>query len=34
MFDLNNIPRKPAITDYVDFSALKRVDAGLVQVPL
>src|SRR5260370_16562910 len=34
MFELNNIPRKPAIAEYVDFSALKRVDASLVQVPL
>ena len=34
MFELKNIPRKPAVADYVDFSALKRVDASLVQVPL
>jgi NitT/TauT family transport system substrate-binding protein len=34
MFELNNIPRKPALAEYVDFSALKRVDASLVQVPL
>ena len=34
MFELKNIPRKPAIADYVDFSALKQVDASLVQVPL
>jgi NitT/TauT family transport system substrate-binding protein len=34
MFELNNIPKKPAIADYVDFSALKRVDPTLVKVPL
>jgi NitT/TauT family transport system substrate-binding protein len=34
MFELNNIPKKPMIADYVDFSALKQVDPGLVQVPL
>jgi ABC-type nitrate/sulfonate/bicarbonate transport system substrate-binding protein len=34
MFELNNIPRKPAIAEYVDFSSLKVVDPGLVQVPL
>jgi NitT/TauT family transport system substrate-binding protein len=34
MFELNNIPKKPDIATYVDFSALKRVDANLVQVPL
>lgn len=32
MFELNNIPKKPAITDYTDFSILKTIDPSLVQV--
>jgi NitT/TauT family transport system substrate-binding protein len=34
MFELNNIPKKPAIADYTDFSLLKTLDPNLVQAAL